>query len=84
MANRCGEGLIMDPFTVSRGHKMGCLCVSHKLKDITIVALVLSFFGIFSFTLSIWFFNARSALIELESLTTDSLRFGSSEMLAQT
>ena len=84
MANRCGEGLKMDPFTVARDDEMGCLCVSHKLKDITIVALVLSVFGIFSFALSIWFFHARSALNELEILTSDSLRFGSSEMLAQT
>ena len=41
MANRCKEGLIMDPFTVSRDDEMGCVCVSHKLKDITVVALVL-------------------------------------------
>ena len=41
MANRCKEGLEMDPFTVSRDDEMGCVCVSHKLKDITVVALVL-------------------------------------------
>ena len=73
MANRCKEGLIMDPFTVSRDDEMGCLCVSHKLKDITVVALVLSVFGVLSFALSIWFFHARSALIELENLTSQML-----------
>ena len=41
MANRCKEGLIMDPFTVLRDDEMECVCVSHKLKDITVVALVL-------------------------------------------
>ena len=63
----------MDPVTVGRDDQMECLCVLHKLKVITVIALVLSVFGVLSFALSIWFFHARSALIELDNLTSQIL-----------
>ena len=69
MANRCGKGLDINPYATKKCAQMRCLCVVHRLKDITVVAIVLSVFCVLSFTLSIWFFYARSLLMKLENQT---------------